>query len=42
VDGREYRCPKCGRLLFVGRFAGWIETHCAKCKRVRRFEQTAG
>jgi phage FluMu protein Com len=34
----EYRCPKCGRLLFIGHFVGWIEVKCQKCVRVRRFD----
>ena len=28
----EFRCRKCGKLLFIGWFIGKIEIKCHKCK----------
>jgi len=36
---RSYSCPKCGRLLFRGRWQGVIETDCPRCKRIRTFTE---
>lgn len=35
----EYRCSTCGRLVMVGKFIGWAQAMCHKCKRERRFNE---
>lgn len=29
---KEHRCPKCNKLLFIGKFIGKIEILCPRCK----------
>lgn len=33
----EYRCHRCGKLILVARFTGWVEAVCDRCKRRRGF-----
>lgn len=36
----EYRCPECGKLLYVAKFErGWVQGFCSRCKRERRFSE---
>lgn len=35
---REYRCPKCKRLMFKGELIGRVEVKCPKCSKVSMFE----
>ena len=34
---REYRCPKCKKLLFIGNMKGDIEIICKNCKKKTHF-----
>lgn len=40
-DGsKEYRCPECGKLLYVAKFErGWVKGFCSRCKRERVFSE---
>lgn len=33
----EYRCHRCGKLILIARFDGWVEAVCDRCKRRRGF-----
>jgi hypothetical protein len=35
----EYRCPACQKLLVVGKYQGWVQGFCTRCKRERRFTE---
>jgi len=35
---KEYRCPKCHKLLFKGKYVGVIEIRCKCCKKNCKFE----
>lgn len=35
---KKYHCPQCGHWLIYGAFVGWVQAHCPKCKKERRFE----
>lgn len=41
---KEYRCPKCTRLLIIGTFAlnrgEYAQAFCGRCKAERRFWAT--
>ena len=32
----EYRCDKCNRLLFKGKYVGTIEILCNRCKKLNK------
>lgn len=34
----EFRCPKCKKLLFKGKYEGTIEIKCSKCKNINIIE----
>lgn len=36
---KEYRCPKCGKLLFKGKFAGLVAIVCRCCKKESTFAE---
>lgn len=35
---KEHRCPKCNKLLFIGKFKGKIEILCPRCKQKNLFD----
>ncbi|MBR1384348.1 MAG: zf-TFIIB domain-containing protein [Ruminococcus sp.] len=36
---KVYRCPKCKKTLFEGRFKGRIIKKCPKCKTIAVFDE---
>lgn len=36
---KEYRCNKCNKLLFKGKFLGIIEILCNRCKKINKIEE---
>ena len=36
---KEYRCDKCNKLLFKGKFLGIIEILCNRCKQINKTEE---
>lgn len=34
----EFRCQKCKRLLFKGKYTGTIQIKCNKCKTINEIE----
>jgi phage FluMu protein Com len=36
---QEYRCKKCGKLLFLGYFVGQIEAKCPRCNVLSKWDE---
>lgn len=34
----QYRCDKCNKLLFKGKYEGTIEILCNRCKKLNKIE----